>query len=50
MSRKSTAAPTMKDVAAEAGVALGPGTKGVQHIPGGGGNRPRVPEAARQPG
>ena len=50
MSRKSTAAPTMKDVAAEAGVALGTVSKVFNNIPVGEEYRARVLDAARKLG
>ena len=50
MTRKSTAAPTMKDVAAEAGVALGTVSKVFNNIPVGEEYRARVLEAAHKLG
>ena len=50
MTRKSTAAPTMKDVAAEAGVALGTVSKVFNNIPVGEEYRVRVLDAARKLG
>lgn len=50
MTRKSTAAPTMKDVAAEAGVALGTVSKVFNNIPVGEEYRVRVLEAAHKLG
>ena len=46
MTKKTNAAPTMKDVAAEAGVALGTVSKVFNHIPVGEAYRLRVEEAA----
>ena len=50
MTKKTNAAPTMKDVAAEAGVALGTVSKVFNHIPVGEAYRLRVEEAARKLG
>ena len=50
MTRKSTAAPTMKDVAAEAGVALGTVSKVFNNTPVGEEYRVRVLDAARKLG